>query len=157
MAEITALPHRDVDTFARAAAELMQGWLTSGRERQPARFAFALEATRRPELRKALVASGARIRAMVADLFAAAGVSEPGRRASDFAAFLDGLLFDQIAGAGARERTSAELDTLIRALLTAVAGRAFLTDGAAGGPAPRGATASGRSAISGRAGRHRPA
>jgi DNA-binding transcriptional regulator YbjK len=120
LAEIPALPHRDLDAMARAAAELVQGWLTSGRERQLARFELALEATRRPALRKALVASGARIRAMVADLFAAAGVSEPAGRAGDFVAFLDGLLFDQIAGAGARERTSAELRALIRALLTAV-------------------------------------
>lgn len=76
-AEIPALPHDDLDSFARAAAEVVQGWLTSGRERQLARFELALEATRRPELREALVASGARIRAMVADQLAAAGVSEP--------------------------------------------------------------------------------
>ncbi len=123
MAEIPALPQLDLDAMARAAAGLVQGWLTSGRERQLARFELALEATRRPALREALVASGARIRAMVADLFAAAGVSEPGRRAGDFVAFLDGLLFDQIAGAGARERSGAELCALIRALLTAVTGR----------------------------------
>jgi DNA-binding transcriptional regulator YbjK len=119
-AELPALPYRDLDAFARAAAEVVQGWLTGGRERQLARFELALEATRRPELRAALVSSGARVRAMVADLFAAAGVSEPGRRASDFAAFVDGLLFDQIAGAGARQLTGAELSVLIRALLTAV-------------------------------------
>ncbi len=119
-AEIPALPQHDLDAFARAAAGLVKDWLTSGRERQLARFELALEATRRPELREALVASGARIRAMVAGQFAAAGVTEPARRASDLAAFLDGLLFDQIAGAGARERSSAELYVLIRALLTAV-------------------------------------
>ena len=120
MAEIPALPQHDLDAMARAAAGLVQDWLTSGRERQLARFELALEATRRPELREALVASGARIRAMVADQFAAAGISEPARRASDLAALLDGLLFDQIAGAGGRERSGAELCVLIRALLTAV-------------------------------------
>jgi hypothetical protein len=46
------------------------------------------------------MASGAAIRAVVADRFAAAGVREPRSRAADFVAFLDGLLFDQIAGAG---------------------------------------------------------
>jgi DNA-binding transcriptional regulator YbjK len=122
-AEIPALPRDDLGAFARAAAELVQGWLTVGRERQLARFELALEATRRPELRKALVASGVRVRALVADQFAAAGVSEPARRASDFAAFLDGVLFDQIAGAGARDLTSAELRAVIRALLDAVTAR----------------------------------
>ena len=122
VAEIPALPHDDLDALARAAADVMQGWLTAGRERQLARFELALEATRRPELRAALVASGARVRALVADQFAAADVSED-RRASDFAAFLDGVLFDQIAGAGARELTSAELRVMIRALLGAVTAR----------------------------------
>jgi hypothetical protein len=36
-------------------------------------------------------------------------------------AFLDGLLFDQTAGAGTRELTTADLRAVIRALLTAVA------------------------------------
>ena len=113
---------QDLDAFAATAARIVEGWLTSGRERQLARYELALEATRRPELRQALVASGATIRAMVASQFAAAGVRQPGQRAADFVAFLDGLLFDQIAGAGARELTSADLRAAIRALLAAVTG-----------------------------------
>ncbi len=111
---------QDLDAFAAAAARIVESWLTSGRERQLARYELALEATRRPELRQVLVASGATIRAMVASQFAAAGVRQPGERAADFVAFLDGLLFDQIAGAGARELTSADLRAAIRALLAAV-------------------------------------
>jgi AcrR family transcriptional regulator len=113
---------QDLDAFAAAAARIVESWLTSGRERQLARYELALEATRRPELRQALVASGATIRAMVASQFAAAGVRQPGQRAADFVAFLDGLLFDQIAGAGARELTSADLRAAIRALLASVTG-----------------------------------
>jgi DNA-binding transcriptional regulator YbjK len=113
---------QDLDAFAAAAARIVESWLTSGRERQLARYELALEATRRPELRQALAASGATIRAMVASQFAAAGVRQPGERAADFVAFLDGLLFDQIAGAGARELTSADLRAAIRALLAAVTG-----------------------------------
>jgi DNA-binding transcriptional regulator YbjK len=116
-------PHgQDLDAFAAAAARIVESWLTSGRERQLARYELALEATRRPELRQALVASGATIRALVASQFAAAGVRQPGQRAADFVAFLDGLLFDQIAGAGARKLTSAQLRAAIRALLAAVTG-----------------------------------
>ena len=125
MPPTTGLPApsgQDLDAFAAAAARIVESWLTSGRERQLARYELALEATRRPELRQALVASGATIRAMVASQFAAAGVRQPGERAADFVAFLDGLLFDQIAGAGARELTSAHLRAAIRALLAAVTG-----------------------------------
>jgi DNA-binding transcriptional regulator YbjK len=125
MPPTTGLPApsgQDLDAFAAAAARIVESWLTSGRERQLARYELALEATRRPELRQALVASGATIRAMVASQFAAAGVRQPGQRAADFVAFLDGLLFDQIAGAGARELTSADLRAAIRALLAAVTG-----------------------------------
>ena len=89
------------------AAALVESWLTAGRERQLARYELALEATRRPELRQTLVTTGAAIRAVIAGRFAAAGVPEPHQRAADFAAFIDGLLFDQIAGAGNRELTPA--------------------------------------------------
>jgi DNA-binding transcriptional regulator YbjK len=115
---------QDLDAIAAAVAGLVETWLTTGRERQLARYELALEATRRPELRQALVASGAAVRAVVASQFAAAGVREPRSRAADFAAFLDGLLFDQIAGAGARELTSADLHAAIGTLLAAVTGRA---------------------------------
>jgi DNA-binding transcriptional regulator YbjK len=120
---VPAPPGQDLDAFAAAAARIVESWLTSGRERQLARYELALEATRRPELRQALVASGATIRAMVASQFAAAGVRQPGQRAADFVAFLDGLLFDQIAGAGTRKLTSAHLNAAIRALLAAVTDR----------------------------------
>jgi hypothetical protein len=59
---------------------------------------------------------------LVASQFAAAGIRQPAQRAADFVAFLDGLVFDQIAGAGARNLTSADLGAAIRALLAAVTG-----------------------------------
>jgi len=119
---VPARPGQGLDAFADAAAAIIESWLTTGRERQLARYELALEANRRPELRQALAASGATIRAAVAGWFAVAGVREPGQRAADFVAFLDGLLFDQLAGAGARELTTADLRTAARTLLTAVTG-----------------------------------
>jgi DNA-binding transcriptional regulator YbjK len=118
-----ALPGRDLDVLAAVTAALIESWLTAGRERQLARYELSLEATRRPELRQTLVTTGAAIRAVVADLFAAAGVREPHQRAADFAAFLDGLLFDQIAGAGSRELTTSDLRAAIATLLAAVTSR----------------------------------
>jgi DNA-binding transcriptional regulator YbjK len=116
------LPGQDLDAFAAAAAGIVETWLTTGRERQLARYELTLEATRRPELREALATAGAAIRAMVASQFAAAGIRQPEQRAADFVAFLDGLLFDQIAGAGTRILTGADLRRAIRALLAAVTG-----------------------------------
>jgi DNA-binding transcriptional regulator YbjK len=117
---VPAPPGHDLDTLAGVTAGLIENWLTTGRERQLARYELALEATRRPELRQTLVTTGAAIRAVVAELFAAAGVREPHQRAADFAAFIDGLLFDQIAGAGNRELTTADLRAAIATLLAAV-------------------------------------
>ena len=57
--------------------------------------------------------TGAAIRAVIAGRFAAAGVPEPAQRAADFAAFIDGLLFDQIAGAGNRELTARDVRAAI--------------------------------------------
>jgi DNA-binding transcriptional regulator YbjK len=119
---LAELPDLDPDTVAGATAQIVERWMTTGRERQLARYELALEATRRPELRQALVTVGAAIRATVASQFAAAGVRHPDQRAADFVAFVDGLLFDQIAGAGARQLTQADLRAAIRALLTAVTG-----------------------------------
>ncbi len=128
VAEVPALPQHNLEAFAHATAELLQSWLTTGRERQLARYELALEATRRPELRKVLVAAGAGLRVMIAERFAAAGVTEPQARADDFADFLDGLIFGQIAGAGTRELTAAGLRASVGVLVTALTGRAGAPD-----------------------------
>jgi DNA-binding transcriptional regulator YbjK len=117
---VPALPSHDLDTLAGMTAALVESWLTTGRERHLARYELSLEATRRPELRQTLVTTGAAIRAVVADRFAAAGVREPHQRAADFAAFIDGLLFDQIAGAGNRELKGPDVRAAIETLLSGV-------------------------------------
>ena len=115
-------PGQELSAFGALAAALVDSWLTAGRERQLARYELSLEATRRPELRQTLVTTGAAIRAVIASRFAAAGVPEPAQRAADFAAFIDGLLFDQIAGAGNRELTARDVRTAIDTLLAGVTG-----------------------------------
>ena len=122
-AGVPAPPGHELDAFGALAAALVESWLTSGRERQLARYELSLEATRRPELRQTLVTTGAAIRAVIAGRFAAAGVPEPDQRAADFAAFIDGLLFDQIAGAGNRELTAPDVRAAIDTLIAGVAGR----------------------------------
>ena len=119
---VPPLPGHDLDTLAGVTAGLVESWLTTGRERQLARYELSLEATRRPELRQTLVTTGAAIRAVIAGRFAAAGVPEPAQRAADFAAFIDGLLFDQIAGAGNRKLTTRDVRAAIGTFLAGVTG-----------------------------------
>ena len=119
-AAVSPRPGQELSAFGALTAALVESWLTAGRERQLARYELSLEATRRPELRQTLVTTGAAIRAVIAGRFAAAGVPEPAQRAADFAAFIDGLLFDQIAGAGNRELTARDVRAAIDTLLAGV-------------------------------------
>jgi DNA-binding transcriptional regulator YbjK len=119
-AAVSPPPGQELSAFGALAAALVESWLTAGRERQLARYELSLEATRRPGLRQTLVTTGAAIRAVIAGRFAAAGVPEPAQRAADFAAFIDGLLFDQIAGAGNRELTARDVRAAIDTLLAGV-------------------------------------
>jgi DNA-binding transcriptional regulator YbjK len=117
--ELPTLSSADLGEFTVRSSRLIQQWLTSGRERQLARYELTLEATRRPELRRALDTSGAGIRFRVADLLRSAGVAEPEAKAHEFTAYLDGLLFDQIM-TDSRRLDTEQLTDAIRTLVTAV-------------------------------------
>ena len=95
-AEIPAIPETSAKDFAVAFTAVVAHLLTDGRERQLGRYQLLFEAARQPELRETLVASAGRIRALVAERFAALGVPEPEDRARDFLTLIDGLLFGAI-------------------------------------------------------------
>src|SRR5690606_26046050 len=82
-------------------------------------YELTLEATRRPELRRALDSAGATIRSRVAELLRSDGVAEPERKAHEFVAYLDGLLLDQIV-TDSRRLDTEHLTDAIRTLVTAV-------------------------------------
>ena len=85
------------------------------RRRVRARFELALEATRRPELRAAYDDMGRRFRAEAARLLAASGSAEPERDAWTLIAWLEGIAFYALAGAGTTAAPSLEV---LRAQLT---------------------------------------
>ncbi|MFE3902071.1 TetR/AcrR family transcriptional regulator [Streptomyces sp. NPDC059153] len=99
----------DIAKVAAVAASLVERWSTAGRERMLARYELSLESTRRPELHAVLVEAGEAYRAIARDLLTAMGASDPPSQAPIFVAFLDGLVFDHLAGAGALRLTSDEL------------------------------------------------
>jgi AcrR family transcriptional regulator len=89
-----------VGDFAEMVAQVLDGWLTVGRERTLARYCCLLEATHHPELRT-ILEHGRSYREQARTLMEAAGVAEPARAGDHFVACVDGLLFDRLAGAGA--------------------------------------------------------
>jgi DNA-binding transcriptional regulator YbjK len=107
-------------------AEFITRWLTvslrEGRTVLLARYELALESTRRPELRDMLIRAGAAFRDLAAGLLAAMGAEDPARRGRDLVAYLDGLLFDEIAGAGAGTLTPDRLAAAVRDLVRVALG-----------------------------------
>ncbi|MGN9838881.1 TetR/AcrR family transcriptional regulator [Nonomuraea sp. H19] len=86
------------------------------RRRTLARYELALEATRRPELRKIYDAAGRRFRDPAVAMLAALGSQDPVRHARRLVAFGEGLMFDAIAGAGSMPAFD-ELSDAMRDLL----------------------------------------
>ncbi|MGW5662338.1 TetR/AcrR family transcriptional regulator [Streptomyces sp. NPDC003758] len=72
--------------------------LTRNRDLTLARYELALEATRRPELRRYFDAAGARFRDQLAALLTALGSPDPARHMLSLVAWLDGLMFSCVAG-----------------------------------------------------------
>jgi DNA-binding transcriptional regulator YbjK len=104
IARMVALDNVDLEPPPGRLAEFLAGFvhtaITSGRTRMLARYEFALEATRRPELREAYDKGGLLIRRRCASVLADAGSAEPDRHAAVLVAWLDGAIFDAIAGTG---------------------------------------------------------
>ncbi|WP_329192031.1 MULTISPECIES: TetR/AcrR family transcriptional regulator [unclassified Streptomyces] len=116
---------------AAAIGALLHRWLTTGRERQLARYELSLEAARTPELGAALHQAGLAARARAAAALAALGAARPEEAAELLVAWTEGVLFDGLVGAMARTRPAPD-----RAELTAVARR--MLDAALAGDSPGG-------------------
>ncbi len=85
-------------------AEFIAGYafeaITSGRTRMLARYEFALEATRRPELRAVYDEGGLQIRRLAASVLEAAGSSSAERHARIVVDWMEGTIFGALAGTG---------------------------------------------------------
>ncbi|HSK61342.1 MAG TPA: TetR family transcriptional regulator [Actinomycetospora sp.] len=108
-----------VEGLVDASVAIVGRWLTDDRARLLARWELALESTRRPELGTALRDAGRRIRERVATALHGLGIADADRRADDLVACLDGLAFDQLAGAGPH-RDAAGLRAAVRDLVHGV-------------------------------------
>ncbi len=105
--------------LVEALARFLHGALHEDRRRTLARYELALEATRRPELRAIYDAIGRDFRRAAVSLMAAAGSTDPDRHGHALVAFMEGVMFDAIAGAG-REPALDDLRLTVREYLTGV-------------------------------------
>ncbi|MGK5552769.1 TetR/AcrR family transcriptional regulator [Actinomadura kijaniata] len=117
-APLAAAGAADADVV-ESVARLVERWTTTGRSRMLARYELALEANRRPEVRAVFVRAGRRSRAMTEAMLAAAGAPDPRAQAPLLVAYLDGLIFDHLAGAGALDLDPAGLRAALAHLLHA--------------------------------------
>jgi DNA-binding transcriptional regulator YbjK len=123
--EVPTMSAESLDGFAEEGARIVHHLLTGGRVRLLARYELHLESTRRPELGELLGTAGGQVRRLMADALERIGVPEPRQRAWRFAAFLDGYMFDQVAGvsfgtSGGDPPGLEEIRAVLRALVTAV-------------------------------------
>ncbi|MFE9097498.1 TetR/AcrR family transcriptional regulator [Streptomyces sp. NPDC007264] len=117
-------PEAGPDAVADGLALAAHRSLTRNRDLTLARYELALEATRRPELRRHFDAAGARFRDQLTGLVTAMGSTDPARHALSLLAWLDGLLFSCVAGSFTAQAPS--LDAVragLRELLDGMLGR----------------------------------
>lgn len=119
-AEMAVFSFGDATAAAKVICAVLEEWVTSGRDRQLARFELALEATRRPELRAALVARQEVFRGTLVEQFALLGVRDPAGRAKDLVTLLNGLLFDAVTRTESTEEAAAVIRANVPRLLAAV-------------------------------------
>jgi DNA-binding transcriptional regulator YbjK len=104
------------DVLAEMTAQALWTQLTTGRRQTIARYELAMEATRRPELRKIYDKAGSRFRDPAVTILSAAGSADPVRHGRQMVAFSEGMMFDAVIGAGA-EPTLDDLRLGVRDLL----------------------------------------
>ncbi|SNS07419.1 transcriptional regulator, TetR family [Streptosporangium subroseum] len=104
------------DMLAEMTARALWTQLTTGRRQTIARYELAMEATRRPELRKIYDEAGSRFRDPAVTILSAAGSTDPVRHGRQLVAFSEGMMFDAVIGAGA-EPTLDDLRLGVRDLL----------------------------------------
>ncbi|QKV75968.1 TetR/AcrR family transcriptional regulator [Amycolatopsis sp. Hca4] len=109
---------------AGSLAEFIAGYafeaITAGRTRMLARYEFALEATRRPELRAVYDEGGLQIRRLATSALEAAGSSSAERHARVVVDWMEGTIFGALAGTGSLAPPS--LESLVESAREILAG-----------------------------------
>ncbi|BAL88281.1 putative TetR-family transcriptional regulator [Actinoplanes missouriensis 431] len=99
----TMIAGADREALTDSLAGVLRHWLGAGRQRHLARYELTLESVRRPEVAGQLHRSGEELRGRIAEILGGLGAAEPPRQARWLVACIDGILFDNIAGARASD------------------------------------------------------
>ncbi|MEE1805765.1 TetR/AcrR family transcriptional regulator [Streptomyces sp. BE133] len=111
------------EALVAGLASALHRYLTRHPELLICRYELALEATRRPELRKFFDATGRQFREPLMALMTAAGSAEPERHTLSLVAWCEGLMFSCVAGSYHRSvPTEEELRTGFTELLRGMLG-----------------------------------
>ena len=106
----------DLETVAELGASTVAHWVGAGRDRMLARYEISLESTRQPELRETFVKAGQPVRDLIVHALSELGAPDAVRQGVDFVACLDGLIYDQLAGAGGA-RSKKDVKKTLREIL----------------------------------------
>ncbi|MEV6717202.1 TetR family transcriptional regulator [Lentzea sp. NPDC051208] len=106
----------DPDDVAGSIARTLDSWLVE-RNRTLARYAAMLEATHHPELKSIMVHSPREQATAIAKML---GHEDPERAGAHFTAFLEGLLFYRLVGAGSTVGPAPGTEESVRDLKAAV-------------------------------------
>ncbi|WP_035702460.1 TetR/AcrR family transcriptional regulator [Glycomyces tenuis] len=112
----------DPDALAALLAAALTDLIGRHRSLSLARYEMALEANRQPALRRRYDQLGRRPRELATAAMAAAGSPDPPRHGRTLLAFVEGLTFDALAGAGDAP-SAEELHSALRGLLRGMLGR----------------------------------
>ncbi|RZS34048.1 TetR family transcriptional regulator [Herbihabitans rhizosphaerae] len=115
-------PATTLDGLADMITTWVSAMVTEGRAALLARYELSLEATRRPALREHLRRTGAVFRELATEQLVAIGTPDAERRGRDLVAYLDGLMFDEVAGAGGGTLDRDRLAAAVRDLLGVLTG-----------------------------------
>ena len=118
--DLAAQPPQDTSSSPTELMSTMVVQLTHHRsEDQLARYELSLEASRRPELLDAITQGGRVLREHLAGILGSLGIHQPEQAAWPFAAMLDGLIWDRVAGAG-RTLTEEAFEAAVRRAVAAL-------------------------------------
>ncbi len=111
-----------IDMVAELSADFLHTAMVRDTEHTLARFELALEANRRPELRRTYNRIGSGLRETVTAVLRGLGSPAPERHARTMIAWMDGVLFDSLAGSGSadppsRDELRVNAAAFLRALL----------------------------------------
>ena len=112
-----AVPDDAAGDFSTSLATALSTIVDDGRDRLLARYELTLEAARRPELRRALLAGSQRVHDAVVLALEQHGAPDAAARAGAVLALVEGLLLSEVTGTSSSPRSTADFRRAIHMIV----------------------------------------